>query len=186
MAVLVGAVGQLYQGDLDFGRVVVDGIEPGALGPGVAVAHLDYGAVAVAQDLEELRPDALILVGAAQRGRAPGTLERRPVASQRLDPADAGRAIAEAVTGYVTLDLVLEVGSALGVLPPHTVTIELEPVRIGPSDELSPAAAAAVGRARRLITMELRALRRRRGQPGRPAEPPRVEHPASRRQGHRP
>ena len=185
MTVLVGAVGQLYQGDLDFGRVVVEGI--GALGPGVAVAQLDYGAVAVAQDLEDMRPDALILVGAAQRGRAPGTLELRSFAAERATAAEAGRAIAEAVTGYVTLDLVLEVGSALGVLPAQVVTIELEPVRIGPSDELSPPAAEALDSARRLIRAEVRqALRRPRERPGRAAEPPPAARPPSRPPGLRP
>ncbi|MEJ7744110.1 MAG: hypothetical protein WKF73_17155 [Nocardioidaceae bacterium] len=60
------------------------------LGPGVLVEELHYGAVAVAQRLEDLRPDALVLVSAVRRGRPPGTVERRRLDPPRLRPG--GRA----------------------------------------------------------------------------------------------
>ena len=187
MDVLVGAVSELYQGDLHFGRAVADGLDPAALGAGVAVAHLDYGAVAVAQDLEDLRPQALVVVGAARRGRRPGMLERRAVAPARQDPADAAKAIAEAVTGYVSVDLLLEVAAALGVLPPRTVSVELEPVACAPSDRLSAAAVAAIDPARRLISAEVRrALRRLPTGRDSPAERPPAGRPLLRSRAPRP
>lgn len=101
------------------------------------VEDFHYGAVAVAQRIEELAPQRLILVGAEQRGRPPGTVERRRVSKLALQ--DAQRAVEEAVTGYVSIDIALRVADGLGVLPTNTVTIEAEPSTIEPSDRLSEA-----------------------------------------------
>lgn len=84
--VLVGGVGQLYQGDLDLGRHAIEALAGEDLGRGVRVEDLHYGAVAVVQRLQELRPAALILVGAAQRGRAPGSVHRRSIEGVDLPP----------------------------------------------------------------------------------------------------
>ena len=67
MTVLVGGVSELFQGDLDLGRLAVARLLDEDLGPGVLVEDLHYGAVAVAQRLEEVRPDTLVLVGAVRR-----------------------------------------------------------------------------------------------------------------------
>ncbi len=79
-----------------------------------------------------------MLVGAAERGRRPATLERRRIRGIDLPADELQRAVREAVTGYVTIDLVLEVAFALGALPPRTVIIEVEPALPGPADHLSP------------------------------------------------
>ncbi|MGH9182799.1 MAG: hypothetical protein ACRDZ9_03115 [Acidimicrobiales bacterium] len=164
MHVLVGGVGQLYQGDLDLGRVAVERLgqempEAGA-GVEVAVEELHYGAVAVAQRLEDLRPDALVVVGAAARDRPPGTVERRRVRPRApgpgAAPSEAQAAVGDAVTGYVTIDLLVEVGQALGALPARTVAIEVEPATTYPAESLSPVAAAGLDRALELVVAEVR------------------------------
>jgi Ni,Fe-hydrogenase maturation factor len=156
VTVLVGGVGQLYQGDLDLGRRAVEVLEREDLGADVVVEDLHYGAVAVAQRLEDLRPASLVLVGTAERGRPPGTLERRRVHGIDQPPSELQRAVGEAVTGYVTIDLVLEVAFALGALPARTVTIEVEPVLPGPADHLSPEAEQLLGDVVRLAGEEAR------------------------------
>lgn len=156
MTVLVGAVGQLYQGDLDFGRRALERIQRLELPSHVLSEDLGYGAVAVSQRLEELEPCALVLVGAAERGRAPGVLERRRVRPLELEPAEAQQAIAEAVTGYVGIDLVIEVASGLGALPSRTVAIEFEPVSTELSEQLSEEAEATLAPAVRLAWTEAR------------------------------
>lgn len=157
MTTLVGGVGQLYQGDLDLGRLLVEKLAGELLGPEVVVEELHYGAVAVAQRLEELRPGALVLAGAAPRGRTPGTVVRRRVTTDRPATAEAvGRAVAEAATGYVDLDLVIEVGLGLAALPARTVVIEVEPASTGPGEGLSPAAASALAMAAELVRAEVR------------------------------
>jgi len=45
--------------------------------------------------------------------------------------------VAEAITGSMDMDLVLEVASGLGALPSRTVTVEIEPAITAPSTTLS-------------------------------------------------
>ncbi len=136
--VLVGGVGQLYQGDLDAGRVIVGRLAGEDLGRGVAVEELHYGAVAVAQRLEELPLHALVLVGAEPRGRAPATVERRRVRPSHRSVEQLQAAVGDAVTGYVGIDLIVEVAEALAALPRRTVAVEIEPALVDPSVSLSP------------------------------------------------
>lgn len=157
MTTLVGGVGQLYQGDLDLGRRAVERLTGEDLGHDVLVEELHYGAVAVAQRLEDVRPSMLVLVGAAPRGRQPGTVERRRIRSPDLEPADVQRAVADAVTGYVTIDLVVEVGWGFGALPNRTVAVEVEPTPVtGPSETLSEPATEGLERACALVRAEVR------------------------------
>lgn len=155
---LVGGVAELFQGDLDLGRRAVEALALEDLGPGVLVEELSYGAVAVAQRLEDLRPRKLVLVGAIARGRPPGMVERRPVAGP-LPPEIAQIAIGDAVVGYVSIDLVVEVAQALGALPPETVTIEVEPTSVGVGESLSPDAELGLRGALDLVRAEVRGLR---------------------------
>lgn len=152
---VVGGVGHLYQGDLDLGRRAVERLTHDSLGPGVIVEDFSYGAVAVALRLEELRPELLVLVGAKERGRAPGAVERREVVALPRPVPEIQGAIADAVTGYIDIDLVLEVAHGLGVLPDRTVTIEVEPGSTDPAVHLSPAAEAALSEALGLVRREL-------------------------------
>jgi hypothetical protein len=151
--VLVGGVSQLYQGDLDLGRRAVEQLAQAPAGQGVAVEDLHYGAVAVAQRLEELRPQALILVGAEARGRTPGTVERRRA---RPRTGDAQTAIAEAVQGYVSIDLVVDVAAGLGALPGRVVAVEVEPASTATSLDLSVPGRLGLERALQLVREELR------------------------------
>ena len=153
---VVGGVAHLYQGDLDLGRHVVDQLAHADLGPGVCVEEFSYGAVAVAQRLEELNPDLLVLVGAKARGREPGTVERREITALPRSIEETQAAVVDAVTGYIDIDLVLEVAQALRALPRKTVTIEVEPARTEPSEQLSPQAEAALAQAVELIRSEVR------------------------------
>lgn len=150
---LVGGVGQLYQGDLDLGRLAAEQLSGSDLGPRVSVEELHYGAVAVAQRIQEFAPGTLILIGAEHRGRPPGSLERRRVEPFRLDDRLAQGAIVDAAAGYVSIDLVLDVAGALGVLPGRTITFEVEPVSVTPGMPLSAPAAEGL--------VELIALTRR-------------------------
>lgn len=144
MTVLVGGVSELYQGDLDLGRRAIERL--GLLAaPGVQVEDLYYGAVAAAQLLEDLRPEALVLVGTAVRGRAPGAVSRRLVSRADVPAGDPAASVQAAVTGYVGVDLLVEVAAGLGALPARTVVIDAEPASCSPSPELSPEATAALG-----------------------------------------
>lgn len=156
MTVLVGGVSELYQSDLDLGRRAAERLRAEGLGSGALVEDLHYGAVAVAQRLEELRPDTLVLVGAVRRERAPGTVERRRVDPPELSPAEVQAAVGDAVTGYVHIDLIVDVASGLGVLPPRTVAVEVEPELVESGERLSASAAAGLETAVEVVRAEVR------------------------------
>jgi hypothetical protein len=153
--VLVGGVSELYQHDLDLGRLAVDALRDTDLGHGVVLEDLHYGAVTVAQRIEELQPTAMVLVGAVARGRSPGSVQRRRVHAPALSDAELQGAVGDAVTGYVGIDLVIEVATGLGVLPPRTVTVEVEPAVVGPGEGLSDVAAAGLHGALELVRREV-------------------------------
>ena len=157
--ILVGGVAELYQGDLDLGRHAVGRLATEDLGAEVLVEDLSYGAVAVAQRLEDLRPDALVLIAAQARGRPAGAVERRDIGPPELSPAELQLAVGDAVTGYVTLDLLVEVAAALHALPDRAVAIEVEPASVRPAEELTPEAAAGLEDALALVRAEVAKLR---------------------------
>jgi hypothetical protein len=156
MGALIGGVSQLYQGDLDLGRRAAARLAEQPPGnPEVLVEDLYYGAVAIAQRLQELTPSMLLLVGAERRGRTPGSIERRRIPQLDLRPEEVQVAVGDSVTGYVGIDLVVEVAWGLGVLPPRTVALEVEPVTIGPGTELSPVGADALERVVAMARLEV-------------------------------
>ena len=157
LVVLIGGVGELFQGDLDLGRVAVERLQAeGGLGEHVLVEDLHYGAVAVAQRLQEVKPSHLVLIGGLVRGRVPASVHRRRVDGTAFDPADMQMAVGDAVTGYVSIDLVVEVAAGLGVLPERTITIEVEPVSVALCDQLSPEVVDAMDQVLDLVRAEVR------------------------------
>lgn len=156
LTTVVGGVGQLYQSDMDLGRRAVARLATEDLGQGVLVEDLHYGAVAVTQFLEEIEPDALVLVGAVERDRDPGTVERRRIESVDIDVDEVQTAVHDAATGYVDLQLVIEVAWGLGALPPRTVAVEVEPAVTGPGEQLSPEVAEALEQALDVVRVEAR------------------------------
>ncbi|MPY98669.1 MAG: hypothetical protein GEU97_11860 [Actinophytocola sp.] len=167
MTVFVGGAGELFQGDLDLGRRAAERLavalsddsddSSGVGAGGIVVEELHYGAVAVAQRLAELRPSSFVLVGAIARGREPGTVLRRAVTPPVREPAEMQRAVEQAVTGYVDLDLILDVAAAFGALPEHTVCVEVEPASTEPSEHLSDVGERALTEAVALVRAELAA-----------------------------
>ncbi len=154
--VLVGGVSELFQRDLDLGRLVVERLQAEDLGSGIFAEEMHYGGVAVAQRLQDLRPQVLLLVSAVVRGRPPGTVERIRLHPPELDPATVQLAVGDAVTGYVHPDLVVEIATAFGVLPPRLVAFEVEPEVVGPGEGMSPAGAQGLEKVLGLIRTEIR------------------------------
>lgn len=158
LRVLVGGVGELFQTDLDLGRIVVNQImTEDELPRGTYVEDLSYGAIPFTHRLMELQPHVLVLVGAKQRGREPGSIHRRTVTTVDRTPEQLQTAVGDAYVGYVDLDLAVDVAFALDLLPPRCVVIEVEAAVVGPGDELSENGTAAlvptVAAVRREITL---------------------------------
>lgn len=157
LTVLVGGVGELFQSDLDLGRRVVERLRQEDLANGVVVEELTYGAIAVTHRLNELRPDALVLVGArSQPGRAPGMVSRHVVAEVDLEPDAVQAAVVDAAVGYVDLDLLLAVAGGFDALPKRTVVIDVQPDETGPGTELSASSTAALEQVLEMVRTEIR------------------------------
>lgn len=157
--ILVGGVGELYQGDLDLGRRAVETLSAENLGGDVAVEDLYYGALAVAQRLEELRPDAMVLIGAVARGRPPGSVDERLLVEPSFPDEEIQAAVQDAGTGYVDIDTLLRVCTGLRALPRRSLVVEVEPRMTGPDPEISPQARRGLDEALSRVRSGLRHLR---------------------------
>lgn len=104
--------------------------------------------------MEELQPERLILVGAECRGLTAGTISRRAI--DPAPPDNAQEAVEQAVTGYVSIELVLSVATALGVLPRRTLVIEVEPKTTESSEDISAEASRALTEVVNQIQLEAR------------------------------
>ncbi len=156
MVLFLGGVSELFQSDLDLGRLAIERLQREDLGHDILVEELHYGAVAVAQRLQDVQPETLVLISAVRRGRPPGSVERRRLDAPRLSPAELQAAVGDAVTGYVHVDLIVDVAAGLGVLPPRTVVVEVEPEKTTSGEGLSPSAESGLEEALRLVRSELR------------------------------
>ena len=136
--ILVGGVGYRWAGDLSFGLACTDALaqEPP---PDADVRDLGYGALYVALDLADARPERLVLVAGVPRGRAPGTLHAYRWTPRDVDADEVQARIREAGAGVIDLDHLLVIAHHFGALPDDVRCVELEPVRAeGPA--LSPEA----------------------------------------------
>ena len=156
MTVFVGGVSELFQSDLDLGRLAIERLQGETWAADILVEEVHYGAVAVAQRLEDVRPEALVLISAVRRDRPAGTVERRRIDPPNLGPADLQAAVGDAVTGYVHVDLIIDVASGFGVLPTRTVVIEVEPADTSSGEGLSVSAQAGLETALDLVRLEVR------------------------------
>lgn len=154
--VLVAGVGHTNQRDLSIGPLLAEQLAVETAWPApVDVRDLGYGAVQVAQDLQAWQVAApytrAILFGAAQRGRLPGTVTCARPSAPPPDPDVVQAHVADALTGLVSLDLLLVVGRQFDALPADVVVVEVEPEDLSWGPGCSATVEAALPAARRAI-----------------------------------
>ncbi|HXG90471.1 MAG TPA: hypothetical protein VNJ02_19255 [Vicinamibacterales bacterium] len=144
MRTLVGAIGYRNLRDHSVAFEVLDQLAGDDLGADVVLEDVSYNPIAVVQWLEsdddQAKFDRVILVsGIGRPGRAAGALTIREW--DRLLPSDEliQQAIAEAVTGIISLDNTLVIAGYFRVLPASVTIVEIEPVDHAFGAELSPA-----------------------------------------------
>lgn len=95
---------------------------------GLDIREMNWGPVAIVQDFQASadKPDRVVLVGALDRGLAPGTVSCRRWAGGQLDSAAVQRRMFEAVTGVISLDNLLVIGAHFGIWPAETFSVELQ------------------------------------------------------------
>lgn len=156
MMVLVSGIGYSNMSDMSFGRVLYAEMAGMKWPDHVHVEDLNFGPIMIYQWLEEtpVKYDKLILVGAANRGRKPGTLEVYAWDGKMPDEAGVQACVGEAVTGVISLENLLVVCKQFGVLPEDVTIVEIEPQNEEYGLEFSPVVAARVGEAIEIVKME--------------------------------
>lgn len=96
---------------------------------GVRVENMTWGPIHVVQRFQDegaVRPDRLILVGAASICRTPGRVRAFRWCGGTLPDATMQERIYEAVTGIVDIENTLIIGSHFSVWPAETFTVEID------------------------------------------------------------
>ena len=138
--VLVAGVGNIFAGDDAFGVEVVQRLALRPLPDGVRVVDFGTRAVDLAYALED-QCDALVLVDAAARGAAPGTLY---VLEPQIEPAAAGGL---ELTHALNPQTVLRMLSAGPTRCRRAVIVGCEPQSMGEEDDIRVGLSAPVARA---------------------------------------
>jgi len=148
MRVLVGIVGYRNLRDFSAPFAILEQLEATPPGQDVLLEDVSYNPIAVVQWLESEPPDArfgrVVFVAAVGRGRPAGT-----VTSWRWDAvlpsdADVQQAVAEAVTGIISLENTLVIAGYFKALPSEVVVVEIEPLDHAFGAEMSPDVQAAI------------------------------------------
>ncbi len=129
MRALIGIVG--YYGFVrgyPLGPELMQGLRAATWPEGVEIREMNWGPVAIVQDFQASAdpPERVILVGALDRGLAHGSVTSRRWGGATLDVAAVQRRMFEAVTGVISLDNLLVIGTQFGIWPAHTFSVELQ------------------------------------------------------------
>ena len=137
--VVVGGVGYRNLRDHSIGVAVADKLGELAWPEGVCVEDLSYNPIALQQWLAEERFGRAVVVSAiARKGRRPGTVEAYRWDQALPSAEQIQAAVAEAVTGVISLDNTLVVVRHFGGLPEETAVVEIEPLDEEFGDGFSP------------------------------------------------
>jgi hydrogenase maturation protease len=157
--VLVGGVGYRNLRDMSAGPELIERLRKLEWPVSVEVEDLSFGAVHVLHWLQERPPfDALVLVAAVARGREPGSVTCGTWRAPPTTGEAVQGAIAEAVTGVISLDTLLTVLGYFAALPARVTVIEVEPRDDDWGPEFSPLVQVALEEAVRMVETEVRAL----------------------------
>jgi hydrogenase maturation protease len=155
MRTLVAGVGYTNLRDMSVGPLLVERLAAEPWPAGVDVLDLGCGAVHAAHYLQDAQAAAPyergVVFGAVRRGRAPGAVTRYRWDGRLPTPEEVQAHVAEAVTGVISLEGLLIVCRQLGALPEEIVVVEVEPADDSWGPECSPAVAAALPAAARVI-----------------------------------
>lgn len=149
MAVVVGIIGYCgFVRGYPLGPELMRRLRAGPWPADSEIAEMNWGPLAIVQDFQArgLHPDRVVLIGGLDRGLAAGTVSRRRWTAETLDPDAVQRRMFEAVTGIVSLDNLLVIGTHFGIWPARTYTVELQWPASGLGDMVLAEAARAPGR----------------------------------------
>ena len=155
--VLVVGVGNVLHGDDGFGVEVARRLGERPLPPGVTVAETGIGGIHLVHELMA-GYDALVVIDAVDRGRAPGTvmvIDAEVVDVGELRSEERHDLLAD--MHLATPERALMVAKATGVLPERTIIVgcqpaEIETLGIGLTSTVNDAVATAVTEVERCVS----------------------------------
>lgn len=136
---LIAGVGHRFWRDHSAGPEWCDRLAELPWPEGTVVDDYSFGALAMAQRLEDERFGRAIFVTSEERGRAPASLHVYPYSydPHLLSDQRVHDHLFEAVAGVVSIDLLLVIAGHFGALPDETWVIELEPANTQWGDGIS-------------------------------------------------
>ncbi len=127
--VLIGLVGycQFVRGFV-LGPELMTRLQAGPWPEPVEIREMNWGPIAIVQDLQAsgARFDRVVLIGAGDRGLAPGSVTCRRWTGQVRDMQAVQRRVFEAVTGVISVDNLLVIGAHFGVWPDQLFSVEVQ------------------------------------------------------------
>ena len=158
VSLLIAGVGIPWAGDLDLGPLVARRCRERVMPPGVHVEEVTVAAHRVVHLLQELAPNALVIVACHPRGDEPGAIRQRAPQRYAPDPEELQARLGESVSGVIDLDHILAITAYYGALPENTRILEVEPIDTSFSAEPSPDALALVPDLLAMIDLEVARL----------------------------
>lgn len=152
--VLVAGVGYRNLRDLSVGPLAIERFGPST--EAVDVEDLSYGPVDVLFLLQRRQPyAAAIFIAAVHRDRRPGTVTRTRWSAPPTTTDALQERVAEAVTGVISIDNLLEICAHFKALPNDVILIEVEPSEDTWGEDLSPDGQRALDSAVALARLEV-------------------------------
>lgn len=138
--ILIGGVGYRNLRDMSVGPLLSDRLQQCSWPEGVEVEDLSYGPIGVMHNLDD-RPayQRLILVAGVKREREPGRVYSYRWKHELPDEEEIQARVSEAITGVISLDNLLIIGSYFRKLPRDVSIIEVEAIDDNWGEELTPA-----------------------------------------------
>lgn len=142
---LVAGVGYHNLRDHSFGPVLIERLQREGWPAGVEFEDLSYGPIGVMHNLDERPPyDRMILMGGVARGRPAGAVHSYRWDGRLPSEDEIQARVAEAVTGVISLDNLLIIGTYFRKLAPEVFVIEVEPAGEGWGEGLTGVVESAV------------------------------------------
>jgi len=157
MGTLVGAIGYRQLRDHSAPFAMLDRLEAENLGADTAVEDVSYNPVALMQwlhgDAKGQFERAIFIAAVERAGRPPGRVDAYRWDGILPPPELIQQAVADAVTGIISLDNTLVVAGYFKALPRQVAVVEIEPLEHAFGTDLSPEVTAAVETAVDLVRL---------------------------------
>ncbi len=151
--VLIGTVGYHLLRDYSIGPNLLPQLQSMDWPAGVVVDEMNWGPVAIVQQLETLPEpyDRVVILTATDLAKPPGTITLRRWRGGLPPPEQIQDRVAEAVTGTISAENLLIIDEHFGIWPAETIVVDVQPGPEAAGDTFTPAIDAVIPDVIRMI-----------------------------------